>query len=620
MIDLKWRFPLSGHGTKKGINEAGIVGFSGDRITSLTREIIQNSLDAKCGESNNQPVRIEFRKFSLAKSDFPDVNNLKFALDQSYKEARKLNDIRPSVFFQNALSVIENERIPFLRISDFNTTGLKGVESRESSPWYNLVKSQGVSDKKSTDGGSFGIGKNAAFACSDLRTVIYATKTIDGEIGLQGVTNLISYDDEDGDDFTQGIGYLGVNDKNDPLLNHLVLDDGFSRSEPGTDIYIAGIYDLDTFNEEVIISVLDNFLYAIYKNTLELVVNSVPLNRNTLKENIVKYESQLKKTTVELYRLLFDENTKVYQEAILGESNDVEIRILLDEDSSRKISMIRNPWMKIKEMDGFARRFKFMGAAIIKGNNLNQLLRKTENPLHNDWEPDRVKHNKTDYKLITELITNIKNVIKDKLEKLHTIDLDSHLDIFGAEDYIPLNDDNSNKKIQRKVEDKIKSVQIRETNTSVDKYSKLNSSENDVDLYIEGDDEYVDINKPKTIKKNSKNKRDDFEENFIKGVRKVKVSKSDIKVVSVNRQQKKYRILINRDSESKILVKLNILDEQGYVIKNVLNIDEAKCNGNEVKIHKNYLKDIYMKKGINFIDITINLSNYVSIGVELYEV
>ena len=78
-----------------------------------------------------------------------------------------------------------------LRVSDFNTIGLKGVNSRSSSPWTNLVKAQGVSDKASTDGGSFGIGKNAAYACSDLRTIIYSTLTVDGEVGTQGVASLI---------------------------------------------------------------------------------------------------------------------------------------------------------------------------------------------------------------------------------------------------------------------------------------------------------------------------------------------------------------------------------------------------------------------------------------------
>jgi hypothetical protein len=38
-----------------------------------------------------------------------------------------------------------------------------------------------VSDKAGSSGGSFGIGKSAPFACSDLRTVFYATQDKDQE-------------------------------------------------------------------------------------------------------------------------------------------------------------------------------------------------------------------------------------------------------------------------------------------------------------------------------------------------------------------------------------------------------------------------------------------------------
>lgn len=58
-----------------------------------------------------------------------------------------------------------------LRISDFNTSGLTGSRAEVNTDWTNLTKSSGVSDKKGTSGGSFGIGKFAPFACSDFSTV-----------------------------------------------------------------------------------------------------------------------------------------------------------------------------------------------------------------------------------------------------------------------------------------------------------------------------------------------------------------------------------------------------------------------------------------------------------------
>ena len=65
-----------------------------------------------------------------------------------------------------------------LTVSDFNTTGLTGPRE-EVSPFHSLVKSSGVSNKEDdTSGGSFGIGKSAAYSASDLQTVFYATSYI----------------------------------------------------------------------------------------------------------------------------------------------------------------------------------------------------------------------------------------------------------------------------------------------------------------------------------------------------------------------------------------------------------------------------------------------------------
>lgn len=103
-----------------------------------------------------------------------------------------------------------------MRISDFNTTGLLGSAEEYNSPWTNLTKSSGASDKVGSQGGSFGIGKFAPFACSDLRTVFYSTKDKDGEKASQGVARLTSFKKSD-EDTAQGIGFYGEPSKNNPM-------------------------------------------------------------------------------------------------------------------------------------------------------------------------------------------------------------------------------------------------------------------------------------------------------------------------------------------------------------------------------------------------------------------
>ncbi|WP_198422782.1 hypothetical protein, partial [Stenotrophomonas maltophilia] len=84
-------------------------------------------------------------------------------------------------FFTRAAALVEQKTLPVLLVEDYGTTGLRGP-AVEGSPFHALVKSSGVSQKNVADaGGSFGIGKNAAFAISSLRTVFYSTRYTDDQ-------------------------------------------------------------------------------------------------------------------------------------------------------------------------------------------------------------------------------------------------------------------------------------------------------------------------------------------------------------------------------------------------------------------------------------------------------
>ena len=95
-------------------------------------------------------------------------------------------------FFKHILEAMRKRGISCLRISDFNTTGLTGSHEEYNSPWCNLTKSSGASDKSGGAGGSFGIGKFAPYACSVLRTVFYSTSDTEGICAAQGVDCSIS--------------------------------------------------------------------------------------------------------------------------------------------------------------------------------------------------------------------------------------------------------------------------------------------------------------------------------------------------------------------------------------------------------------------------------------------
>ena len=190
--------------------------------------------------------------------------------------------------------------MPVLRISDFNTIGLTGSAQDYNTPWQNLVKSSGVSDKGDGSGGSFGIGKSAPFACSSLRTVFYATRDKEGTEASQGIARLVSFAvknrsaksgflKKEQDVITTGIGYYGEKQKNRAVPEWHSLDKNFFRKKIGTDVFVLGFMDQGDWENEIIASALDDFLISIYRGYLVVRVGKTVISRKTLPEVIKEF-------------------------------------------------------------------------------------------------------------------------------------------------------------------------------------------------------------------------------------------------------------------------------------------------------------------------------------------
>src|SRR5439155_14101575 len=154
-------------------------------------------------------------------------------------------------FFHRAQKVMEGKAVRILKISDYNTTGLRGSAGGHNSDWFRLTKSVGASEKEGGAGGSFGIGKHAPFACSDIRTLFYVTKDIDGEVAFQGVARLVTHERRGGDT-TQGTGYYGHTARNEAITAQGEIDRFFRRTQVGTDVYVAGFHYYPHWADEII--------------------------------------------------------------------------------------------------------------------------------------------------------------------------------------------------------------------------------------------------------------------------------------------------------------------------------------------------------------------------------
>lgn len=461
----KWNFPSNNYGQICGIADSGVETFKGTPIKSLAREICQNSLDA--GLDNLKPTRIEFKTFEISPHTIPDFNNLEDALKRSLEFWSQQKTEKAKKFFKQALNVVSKPMISCLRISDFNTSGLTGSREEYNSPWCNLTKASGASDKSGTRGGSFGIGKFAPYACSALRTVFYSTSDKDGLCASQGVSRLTSFKNKKGD-ITQGIGFYG-DDKNTPMYKQYSLDPNFIRSieNSGTDIYIVGFSGDKEWKNKLIASILDGFLYAVYNGSLEVEVDGTIISKDTLPELMISHKEFFNKHADEYYQTLTDD--KSAKTFITEFTDDPEtagkltLRLMIMPSFSRRAAMIRQTGMKIKDKGNISGLIPFAGTLFIEGDAINSYLRGLENPQHLEWEIERAE-NKSKAK---RLLASMTRFIKSSLDEMKNDENEDAIDPTVGE-YLAADDvgESPNQEHTEALQDTIKDIKIRVTETA----------------------------------------------------------------------------------------------------------------------------------------------------------
>lgn len=434
----EWRFPSNDYGEKKGINDSGIATFRGTPLRSLAREICQNSLDA----ARSQTVRIEFNAFDITPGQLPGCAVLKDTFEKCAAFWNDQKAVTTKNFFANAIDKISADKIHMLRISDFNTSGLTGSREEVNTDWTNLTKSSGVSDKKSTSGGSFGIGKFAPFACSDFSTVFYSTYDEEGIQASQGVSRLVTFRRDDGQT-TQGVGYYGE-ERNTPAFEPMYLDPNFSRADKqyGTDIYVAGYKHMseeDGWEKSIIISILDSFLGAIWNEKLVVGVGETEISKNTLHDLIETYQEELTGYTERYYEVLTSSSTKWFEEDFMGLGN-VRLGLLLGgQEMHRKVAMVRQTGMKIKDQDRISSFIPFAGVMFIDGKKINEELRVLENPEHTEWQVARAENEIQ----ARALLKSLNDFIRQKVEALAAEGGQEDFDAAGLGALLPDDPDNS---------------------------------------------------------------------------------------------------------------------------------------------------------------------------------
>ncbi len=506
MNELKWRFPGNHFGKVSGLDTPDTETFKKDAISSLAREICQNSIDAKRKGVTN-PVKVVFKSFVVDRELIPGIDELSAeilnCMDTWKNQNKKLYSQLSDMYDQ-----ITKEHITCLRISDFNTTGLVGVSEEENSTWSYLIHGSGISDKGETSGGSKGIGKYATFVTSYFNTVFYSTATERNETGYEGLCKLCSSKMPGTTEKTQGWGYYTCNDKNEAIYGQFNLDPNFSRdrSDFGTDIYVIGFKAPNDWERDIISKILESFMSAIVYNCLNVTINNVEINSQTLKDVIDNDElinNKMKSSIKSQYLLLTDTEHRFEDTITIDNLGTAKLFLLQFNDENQNYAtnncvMIRYPYMKIKELKKIS-HIPCSAMCIIENNKLNSLLRNIENPQHTDWEFRRIDNadERAEVQSVyKQLINDIQIFVTNHLGSSDS----TETDVEGAGEFIPgvdsgvtQNPNAKSKKIYDKPQIRKKKVKIRTVNLKA-KFENENGNGLKVDQGEAGDDEeFLDV-------------------------------------------------------------------------------------------------------------------------------
>lgn len=443
-----WRFPKGDGGQIRGCSSGNTELFKKMPYALFGREILQNSIDVV--QSDEEPVRVEFEEFEIETKDIPGIEQYKKQVELC-KEYFKFSP-ENLAFCDRILEKLKNNKTRVLRISDFNTSGLRGIErtTLENNNFLAITKGTGVSIKPGVvSAGSKGVGKNAAINLSGLWMVFYVTNTIDGYKGSLGVTELITGYVNDCEaqkhgQYTQGSGYFEDTSNERNVINDiLTFSNGYTKreSKPGTDIYIIDFETEDDWEKEVINSALDSFMAAFVRGKLEISINNIEINQSKL-ASVVESDAILPKykaNIISQYRLLkglpgvhtYDINTDygLLELLILPYKKEEEYL------ATHVCTMIRHPLMKIKNFD-LGKNIQASAVCVIGDDELGKRLRSIENPQHNDWEPRRIK-DKSERKEIVSVLNYIQDEINRFVIECLQLGSDTPLDPYGAGEFLP---------------------------------------------------------------------------------------------------------------------------------------------------------------------------------------
>jgi hypothetical protein len=395
-------------GELEGLGDAGIETYKDNPYASIARECGQNSNDAAL----RRPVVVSYDLITIPTAEIPAIGKFKLAVNACLRAANKSRDEKTTDFFKQAKNVLEENNIKCLRIKDSNTTGLIGP-CEPGTPFHSLVKAAGISTKDNdTSSGSFGIGKNAAFAISDLQTVFYSTIYLDPASGAdqflaQGKTKLISHIDRDGKS-RRATGYWGTPAGFLPVSIESEVPEWLRRSDVGTSVFALGFREAPHWEYRTAYSLLANFFIAIHRDRMRFEVNNGAIVIEAANVGSLLHDSSVERAANDddqledlqfardLFRCLTSSET-IEKRVVIRELGEISVRVLVREGLPKRLAIVRNGMMITDNLKHFGDKFSrfplyrdFIALVEPLDDQGSALIKKLENPRHDEVSAERV--------------------------------------------------------------------------------------------------------------------------------------------------------------------------------------------------------------------------------------
>ena len=648
---LKWKFPNGQGLTPKGVNNPSIEIFLDNVAESLTREVLQNSLDAH-DKHKDEAVKITFDFFKMPTTNIPNIEYIKeLALPKAIALWTEKNNKDTLDFLKRFSDVLHAPEVPVLKISDYNTTGLNKKK------YESLILGDGYSEKDDRDSaGSKGIGKAAPFAASDLRMVFYNTVANEGTEKSVGVMNFVSFKIKDENFITQERATYVDAEKDYIAEQQTFSFPKRSSEEFGTDLFIIGLKDYGKWTENIILSTLNNFLLAIIQGKLVVQVGDLEISHKTVHGLMTsiyeedKLRGDAKAQFLKTYRfydvltneatLQFDLDERFKKYPFVKDLKDAKLFLLQHEPANRTVLQTRAAGMKIYERNRISGNINFSGVFQALGKDLNAYLKDLENANHDTWSIDRKQgaaHTEAEV-FLKDLLRWYKDKVQEAFADIGT----DVIDAFGVNDLLPLNEQQSEGKKKPKdsgIKNNFEEFKITRKNNTVqtldgDKEDDLlknvldavglgdgNTSGNGSQREGKGGGDAPEPNYGNGDNPGDKGQDGDGEKVVTKIEKRVGPSTSiKLKIIELNAAEGKYRVVGKVLKKSKAIeIELKSIGANGVTYP--LKVVDATSSSNNISINRNAVRlEGLSKKGVFNTDITIDSKLRLKMEGTVYEI